>query len=191
MDSVKKILENNINIILMIMACVLGYIFGAGTVRMLDAANLESYVGYIKVFMSPQSAQTFLSSFLDGPLYVIVVFLLGFSLIGFLFILPIIFYKAYTIGLTSALCYLAYGIYGSIYVISAVFPSAIIIFLLMCLSGNQSMSFSLSTLNGSDNQTTKSNLKNHILVGVLLCIFSFVTVLWSLYVNPFILGIIN
>ena len=90
------------------------------------------------------------SAITSNTLFVFIIFLLGYFSFGFTLIYPLLFFKAFTAGISARLCVEIYGLYGVNYILVYILPVSLITLLLMALLSSQSFIFSYKSILGGD-----------------------------------------
>lgn len=162
-----------------------GYLAGSYSVRNLSVSEIER-LGRLSysIYSHDMFNTDFFSAFLNNSFFIILVFLAGLSVIGFLAVLPLIFYKSYGFGFSAALFYLVFGAKGIIPVITLLLPPAFIMFVLLIFSGADALSFSLNVLIAEDKHNSMNRLKNYLIKGTIYSVLSFTLPAFDIFIYP-------
>lgn len=111
-------------------AVLAGIVCGSFSSRGADAGMLQSLDVIFRTNYALRSdcgiISTFISSFSSGTIFMLVIFLLGISLWGWLLCLPAAFFKGYGYGLSAGFIYGAYGMKGIFYNLLVILPGMFI-----------------------------------------------------------------
>ncbi len=123
---------------MMMMSLVLGFFF----YFIISNDNKEMVINMQRAFFNNVNSinyvKSFINSILVNSLYVVGIFLLGLSVVGFIFIIGIILMKCFIVGFSFSSIIGTFGLKGIILSFIYVFPHQIlflIILLLMCFYG--------------------------------------------------------
>lgn len=123
---------------MMVMSLVLGFFF----YFIISNDNKEMVINMQRDFFNNVNSinyvKSFINSILVNSLYVVGIFLLGLSVVGFIFIIGIILMKCFIVGFSLSSIIGTFGLKGIILSFIYVFPHQIlflIILLLMCFYG--------------------------------------------------------
>lgn len=168
-----------------LLAVFFGYLAGAYSVRSLGISEIER-LGKLSYSIYEQDVfnTDFFTSFSNSSLFIIIVLIAGLSVIGFLTVLPILFYKSYGIGFSAAIFYLVFGAKGIIPVITLLLPAALIIFILLIYSGAEALSFSMNVLNGEDRHNSLLRLKSYLFKSTIYSILSLIIPIFDIVIYP-------
>ncbi|MDF2686802.1 MAG: hypothetical protein K0S55_1985 [Clostridia bacterium] len=169
-----------------LLAVSFGYFAGAYSIRGLSVSEIER-LGKLSYAIYNQDVfnTDFLTAFYNNSLFIIIILFAGLSVIGFLAVLPLIFYKSYGFGFSSAVFYLVFGAKGIIPVITLLLPTAFIIYILLIFSGADALCFSLNVLNGEDKHNSMLRLRDYLFKTVIYSVISLVVPFFDIVIYPF------
>lgn len=132
------------------------------------------------------------NSLIINYLFVIGIWILGFSVIGIIFNIFLTYIKGFLVGFSISSIFLTYGYKGAIAVILYTFPSQILNLLVVIILTIYSIMFTLNLikviLSKSNNQ--RLVLKRYLIIFIFCIIISFISSLLEVYVFPNLLKII-
>jgi hypothetical protein len=110
-------------------------------------------------------------------------------LLGWLFLFPLLFYKAYGFGFSAGLFFAAMGTKGLLPLSLCVFPSALAQCLMLVFAAKDAFPLSLSLFLGIRGSPAAffESLRPYFLRGLVLLQCSSILLLWDLYLSPLIL----
>ena len=129
---------------------------------------------------------TLFAAVISNTVFVLLVFILGYFTFGFTLIYPLLFFKAFTVGICARLCVDIYGVYGVNYILVFIFPVSAITLLLMLLSASQSFVFSLNSVFGGEKRDVLKRLLHQTVFGSVFVLMSAFSVVWAAFLNPII-----
>jgi hypothetical protein len=169
-----------------ILAVSFGYFAGAYSVRGLSISEIER-LGKLSYEIYNQDVfnTNFFTAFCNSSLFIIIILLAGLSVVGFLAVLPLIFYKSYGFGFSAAIFYLVFGAKGIIPVTTLLMPAAFVIYILLIFSGADALCFSLNVLNGEDRHNSLLRLRDYLFKTIIYSILSLIIPFFDIIVYPF------
>ena len=84
---------------------------------------------------------SFINSFISNFIYIFIIFILGFSLVGFIFVLLVIIFKSFVLGFSISSIVGTYGLKGILLSLLYVFPHHIVYLISLLLIGYYSCGF--------------------------------------------------
>ncbi|PWM46436.1 MAG: hypothetical protein DBX47_02565 [Clostridiales bacterium] len=130
------------------------------------------------------------SAITSNTLFVFIIFLLGYFSFGFTLIYPLLFFKAFTAGISARLCVEIYGLYGVNYILVYILPVSLITLLLMALLSSQSFIFSYKSILGGDKNEVLKRLLHQTVFGSVFVLMSSFAVIWDAFLNPIVAKVI-
>ena len=103
--------------------------------------KVTEFFNTIKASTGINYGKSLINTLLTNLLYVILIWLLGISLIGFPIIIGILFFKSFVLGLSVSSIISSYGLKGVLGAFLYIFPHSIILIILYLLLGFYSLSF--------------------------------------------------
>lgn len=124
---------------------------------------------------------SFINSFISNFIYVFLIFILGYSLIGFVFVLLIIIFKSFVLGFSISSIIGTYGLKGILLSLLYVFPHQILYLVCILLISYYSCSFCFKLYRYIFKKSIINfkKLKERYIKIFLICLF--VSLLCSLY----------
>lgn len=165
----------------------LGYVSGILTVLFQGNADGELVAQYL----ASQTETNWLHAFESGPLFVLLVFLCGVFLLGWLVAFPLVFYKTYGLGYSAGLFLAVYGTKGFLPLGLCLFPSAAAECLLLIRAARDAVPQSFELFRGAvgkDSAPFFSGLKGYTLRSLVIFQCSSFVLLWDLFLSPLILS---
>ena len=190
----KKIILVGVGIVLF-----LGLLFGSIYITILNNTdkkellnNVEIYFNNIKNISFHDKLNIFKESFVKNIIYFLLIWILGISIIGFLIILFMIFYKSFILGFSISSIFAKYKVGGLYKIIVYIFPSKIILLLLGVFLAVFSINLSNKLLNSC---IKKKSFNFNAYMGkyflfLLICILAcIITSLIDTFITPLLLNI--
>ncbi len=103
--------------------------------------NIESYFYLIKTSNKINYFKSLTNTFFINIAYLLLIWLLGISLIGFPIIIGVLFFKSFIIGFSISSIIMKYGLKGSLGALLYVFPHQIIMLIIYLLVSFYSINF--------------------------------------------------
>ncbi len=150
LEDIKEIILKKKTIILaVLMIFVLGLLFGSIYITILSNEdkkellnNVNIYFDSIKSISFQDKLNIFKECFIKNIIYVLFIWLLGISIIGFPIILIMIFYKSFLLGFSISSIFAKYKLLGLYKIIIYIFPSKIILIILSLILAVYSINIS-------------------------------------------------
>lgn len=163
-----------------------GYLSGVLTVFFRGGVSRDFALSYVASELTPQ----WLRAFESGPFYVLLVFLCGLFLFGWLFALPLIFYKSFGLGYTAGLFLAAFGAKGFLPLGLCLFPSAAAECVLLIRGARDALPQSFLLFRGMKGDAAPffQSLKPYLLRSLVIFQCSAFVLLWDLFLSPLILS---
>lgn len=135
----------------------------------------------------------------NSTLFVVLIFTVGLSAIGFMLVFPLVYYKMYALGFTSGIFYWLFGARGLLYIL-CILPIGVIIYFLMIACGGYSIRFSFYILERifvfrkSQSQylvpEATVTFSRYMQQGFILIAFSLIMPLYEGFVLPYLLQVL-
>jgi len=157
---------------LVLTALLLGYasgVFASG----LRGFELPSAVGEL------YGTKAFFLTAAVNALPILATGLSGYSLIGFAFVLPAVFYRSFCMGAAVSV-YVSYGVHGIVTGLLGYFPTLAVSIAALYILGYGSLRFSLSSLFGRD---ISLNMKYHTALTSITLVFVILCSVWESYIS--------
>lgn len=124
---------------------------------------------------------SFINSFISNFIYIFIIFILGFSLVGFIFVLLVIIFKSFVLGFSISSIVGTYGLKGILLSLLYVFPHHIVYLISLLLIGYYSCGFCFKLYRYIFKKSIINfkKLKEKYIKIFLICVF--VSLLCSLY----------
>ena len=124
---------------------------------------------------------SFINSFISNFIYIFIIFILGFSLAGFIFVLLVIIFKSFVLGFSISSIVGTYGLKGILLYLLYVFPHHIFYLISLLLIGYYSCGFCFKLYRYIFKKSIINfkKLKEKYIKIFLICVF--VSLLCSLY----------
>ena len=163
-----------------------GYLAGVFSVLLRGGADLALVTQYL----TAPSEINWTEAFVGGPLFVLLVLFCGVFFFGWLFVLPLVFYKAYGLGYTAGLFLAALGTRGFLPIGLCLFPSAAAECLLLVRSARDALPLSYALFRGrcGDAKPFFDGVKSYLLRSLVVFQCSAFVLLWDLFLSPLILS---
>lgn len=163
-----------------------GYLAGVLSVLLRGEADTALVTDYL----TSQTGTNWLQAFASGPFFVLLVLFCGVFFFGWLFALPLIFYKSYGLGYTAGLFLAALGTRGFLPLGLCLFPSAAAECVILIRGCRDALPMSFSLFRGLSQDATPffSALKSYLLRSLVLFQCSAFVLLWDLFLAPLILS---
>ena len=150
LEDIKEIILKKKTIILaVLMIFVLGLLFGSIYITILSNEdkkellnNVNIYFDSIKSISFQDKLNIFKECFIKNIIYVLFIWLLGISIIGFPIILIMIFYKSFLLGFSISSIFAKYKLLGLYKIIIYIFPSKILLIILSLILAVYSINIS-------------------------------------------------
>lgn len=126
-------------------------------------------------------------AFFSGPFFVVLTIILGFFILGYLFVFPAAFCFAYSGGFVAASAFCSSGV-SAVWDILPRLPSFAVTALLLCPSAASSFRFSFGLSSGFSSEELSVRTGRQIVLCVFLCGLSLLTVFFDGAVMPAILA---
>lgn len=143
-------------------------------------SNLNGNINYLNCFKESISNNLF---------YVILIWILGISLVGVLIIIPILYFKSFTLGFTISSIISKYGFKGIITSILYVFPHLIINLYIMLYLSLFAITLSIRIIKsfiGKRNIDFKIIFNKYIILLAISILVIFISSLYETFIIPFI-----
>lgn len=195
---IKKLLgeyikKNIVKYFFTIIIFLIGIVFGAMAVKVLSEQQTTELIGSLNILFEELAAngdKSSLSLFLSvawlNIKLVLVIWLMGFTIIGIPVILFILFARGFVIGFTVGLLVNSYVLKGLLFALAAVLPHNFIAVPVFLIIGVAAMSFSLYLIKkrNAGNQKLLTSSLNYsvccLMAGLAIIVSSFVEV----YISP-------
>ena len=175
---------------------ILGILSGSIFLMMLSSGDKESVVLRIKDFFlnisSINRGQAFCSSLIINYLFVGIIWILGFSLIGVLFNIFLIYIRGFLVGFSISSIFLTFGYKGVVASLIYCFPSQILNLIVGGIISIYSFMFSFHLIRIiiSKSKREGAMLKRYFFILMISIIISFISSLFEVYVFPNILKMV-
>lgn len=157
---------------------ITGFLFGVTYIYLGGEKSLDTINDWLDKTLQNKSNTTltniFLSNIISPNIYIIIIFILGFSPISSLVISFILFLKGLGLGLNITFVFINYGWRGIIYEAIINVPFNIIIMYIIILSARETLKFSYKIYNIIKNKTTANtyiNLNQYIIKFLLIFLY--------------------
>ncbi|MDD6879203.1 MAG: stage II sporulation protein M [bacterium] len=110
-------------------------------------SNVETFFNQVKIKGGINYSKSILNTTLSNIIYILLLWLLGISVIGFPIIIGILFIKSFILGFSISSIILTYGFKGVLYAFLYVFPHHIIFIIIILLLSFYSLSFCYKLFN--------------------------------------------
>ena len=148
-DIKELILKKKTIILAVLMIFVLGLLFGSIYITILSNEdkkellnNVNIYFDSMKNISFQDKLNIFKECFIKNIIYVLFIWLLGISIIGFPIILIMIFYKSFLLGFSISSIFAKYKLLGLYKIIIYIFPSKILLLILSLILAVYSINIS-------------------------------------------------
>lgn len=199
--------------IMALVTALAGYAGGILSAFFASEESRKQMEEMVSLLFSGTSDGDFLSAFCSGPLFVLAEVCAGLFLFGFVLIFPILFFKTYGLGYSAGMCYAVLGSKGILTVLFGIFPSGVLVAVLMVTAAEDAFPFSLSflkkkrtagyllvdgikvggLLEPTEAPVTEEKasfaLERYLTRGLLLVLLSCASILADLYISPFLLNL--
>lgn len=141
---------------------------------------------YVEQYFAQTPRIDWWSGFLSGPFFVLLAYFCGLFFLGWLFVFPLLYYKAYGYGYTAGLFLATLGVKGLLPLGLCMFPSAAAeCVLLVCIARDAfPLSFSLFRSWRGETEAFSAHLRSYLLHGLVLLQCSSFVLLWDLFLAP-------
>lgn len=166
-----------------------GYVGGCLTVLLGGGTGADAVTGYL----SGGGEVSWLRALESGPLYLLVLLFCGLFLFGWLFVYPLVGYKAYGYGYTAGVFLSALGVRGLLLLGFCLFPSALAECLLLVYGAKAAFPQSFALFSGfrEGGACFFRELRPYLLRALVLFQCSSFVLLWEVFLFPNILGAIR
>jgi len=196
-NSIKKHLKINKKLFVFLFVIVLvGIISGTILSLMLNSSDEKLVVTYLQTFfnnLSNLNTKENLINVLFGTLGLsIIVYLLGLSVIGFIIIIFIIFWKSFVLGFSLSSIINIYNLKGVLYAFIYIFPHQLINLLLFILFSGMALVFSFKIITNltKEKKFDLTGIKKYNNSLIIILITGCLTSLYEVLVMPNILSFI-
>ena len=176
---------------------LIGIISGILFIFFVDDINKKNIIDKVSDFFSALKTSSSINytkslsnTILLNLLYVLLIWILGISLIGFPIIIIVLFFKCFIFGLSISSIICSYGFKGIIGAFLYIFPHQIIILILYLLLGFYSLSFCFKLFNHLFLKRTVNfnyGMKKYLKILLLCSIISLITSLYEVFISTYFL----
>lgn len=193
----KELSKNNILYFIVLIVFFVGLIVGSFYITFLNNSDKKYVLDSVSNFFNlkysfSEQIKIFKKSLIDNNIYFIIMWLLGISGIGIIFIYLMVFFKAFTLGFSLAGIFAKYKFNGFIISIIYLFPSHLIICFLTILLSTYSLNISINLLiNAFKKKQLNFNnfMGKYLYILFILILFSFICSLIDGFVTPYFIKI--
>lgn len=175
-----------------LLVVILGIISGSIFLIVLKDSDKELIINKIKTFIDNinsnniNNLDAFKNAIIENGIYILLIWLLGFSVIGIIFNVFLIYLKGFITGFSISSLILVYRYKGILASLLYVFPSVIINLFVTTILGIYSFTFTILLIKSIFNKSNSILIKNYIKKYFLIFIFSIILIIISSLAEAFI-----
>lgn len=175
-----------------LLVVILGIISGSIFLIVLKDGDKELIINKIKTFIDNinsnniNNLDAFKNAIIENGIYILLIWLLGFSVIGIIFNVFLIYLKGFITGFSISSLILVYRYKGILASLLYVFPSVIINLFVTTILGIYSFTFTILLIKSIFNKSNSILIKNYIKKYFLIFIFSIILIIISSLAEAFI-----
>ena len=193
-DIKELVLKKKVIIVGVLIVFVLGLLFGSIYVTILSnndkkelLNNISIYFDSMKNISFHDKLNIFKDCFIKNIIYVLFLWLLGISIIGFPIILIMIFYKSFLVGFSISSIFAKYKLLGLYKIIIYIFPSKIILLALSLFLAVYSINISNRLVNSCLRKKSfnfNAYMGKYFLILLISIIIVVITSLFEAFLTP-------
>jgi len=198
-DIKELVLKKKVIIVGVLIVFVLGLLFGSIYVTILSnndkkelLNNISIYFDSMKNISFHDKLNIFKDCFIKNIIYVLFLWLLGISIIGFPIILIMIFYKSFLVGFSISSIFAKYKLLGLYKIIIYIFPSKIILLALSLFLAVYSINISNRLVNSCLRKKSfnfNAYMGKYFLILLISIIIVVITSLFEAFLTPLLYNI--
>lgn len=184
--------SNIVKYFLVTLIFIIGIVVGAMAIKVLPDMQKNELINYLNIFFSEiadksnDHAGMLFSVIFNYVKMVILVWILGFTIIGIPFILFIIFTRGFIIGFTVGFLVNEYVFKGLLFALASVLPHNFLVVPLLIVMSVSAIGFSINLIKRKKQMNNKlfPDSMNYSVVCVITCIGMLFSALIEVYISP-------
>ena len=184
-------------VIFLFVISFIGVVTGALFMTVLSSQDKQLVAETLSSFLENIEPTNYLASLTNdviiNVLFIVIIWLLGFSIIGLPIVVILLFYKAFTVSFTLSSFVANYGLKGSLIGFLYNFPHQFVIFVIYLYLGCYAIKVSLALIHSIIKRKTidfKAIMNRYLLVLVVSLLVVVIMTLVETFVTPYLLKIV-
>lgn len=176
----------------LIFVLVIALLFGTFFITILTDTDKTTIINYIKNYIENINTNNLLNNLINTNITGILIWIIGFSIIGIPLIICILFYKCFSLAFTVSSLIYTYKVKGILISIVYIFPNLILNLLVYFILTYYSFKLCITLLNNLINKVEIKNIliKKYFIILLISIILLTMSSLYETYIIPLIIKLI-